>query len=229
MIELIAAAAFLLATHYGISSTELRPWLVARIGERAYLGVYSVIAFGAIGWVISAFVRAPYIELWPTGAWSAGVALLVMPFALLLAVSGVSTPNPTAVGAPPETLEQVKAVRGILRVTRHPLMWGIALWALVHLVANGDLASFVMFGVLAALALVGTLMIDRKYAARRGAEWQRFVGASSNLPLAAIVQGRQSLMLAEIGWARVAVALLLYAVLLALHPWLFGVSPFAAM
>ncbi len=229
MIELIVAAAFLLATHYGISSTELRPWLVARIGEQAYLGLYSLIAFGAIGWVISAFVRAPYIELWPTSAWSAGVALLVMPFALLLAVSGVSTPNPTAVGAPPETLEQAQAVRGILRVTRHPLMWGIALWALAHVVANGDFASFVMFGVFAALALVGTLMLDRKYAARRGAEWQRFADASSNLPLEAIVQERQSLVFAEIGWVRVAVALLLYVVLLALHPWLFGLSPFSAM
>jgi uncharacterized membrane protein len=96
-------------------------------------------------------------------------------------------------------------------------------------IAKGDLASLVMFGVFAALALVGTLMIDRKYAARRGAEWQRFVGASSNLPLAAIVEGRQSLAFAEIGWARLVVALLLYVVLLALHPWLFGVSPFAAM
>ena len=139
---------------------------------------------------------------WPSGAWSALVALLVMPFALLLAVSGVSTPNPTAVGVPPETLEQADTVRGILRITRHPLMWGIALWALAHVVANGDLASFVMFGGFAALALVGTLMLDRKYAARRGAEWQRFADASSNLPLEAIVQGRQSLVFAEIGWAR---------------------------
>jgi len=81
----------------------------------------------------------------------------------------------------------------------------------------------------AALALLGTLLIDRKFALRRGAQWRRFVAVTSNLPFAAILTGRQRLAVAEIGWRRVAVALLLYVVLLALHPWLFGLSPFGAI
>ena len=71
-------------------------------------------------------------------------------------------------------------------------------------------------------------MIDRKLAARRGADWQRFADASSNLPFAAILAGRQRLVLAEIGWWRIALALVIYVALLAAHPWLFGASPLGA-
>jgi uncharacterized membrane protein len=227
MTELILAAAFLLGTHYGISSTPLRAWLVARIGERAYLALYSLIALGAIVWVIAAYARAPYVELWPTPGWLAWVPLIVMPFALVLAVSGLSTLNPTAVGAP-DTLDQPEPVRGIFRVTRHPFMWSIALWAAAHIVANRDLAGLVMFATFGALALLGTLLIDRKFAARRGADWERFAAATSNLPFAAILAGRQRLVLAEIGWWRIALALVVYVALLAVHPWLFGASPLGA-
>jgi uncharacterized membrane protein len=227
MTELIAAAAFLLATHYGISSTPLRAWLVARLGERAYLGLYSLIALGAIVWLIGAYARAPYAPLWPTPGWLAWVPLIVLPFALVLAVSGLSTLNPTAVGAP-DTLGRAEPVRGIFRVTRHPFMWSVGLWAGAHIIANGDLAGLVLFATFGTLALLGTWLIDRKFALRRGADWQRFAAATSNLPFAAVLAGRQRLVLAEIGWWRIALALVVYVALLAAHPWLFGASPIGA-
>jgi uncharacterized membrane protein len=143
-------------------------------------------------------------------------------------VGGLSTPNPTAVGAP-DLLSRTESVRGIFRTTRHPFMWGVALWAAAHIAANGDLASVLLFASLAALALLGTLLIDRKYAARRGADWERFAAATSNLPFAAIASGRQRFVFGEIGWWRVALALAVYALLLALHPWLFGGAPLAAL
>jgi uncharacterized membrane protein len=108
-------------------------------------------------------------------------------------------------------------------------MWGVALWALAHIVPNGDAAAVVLFGTLAVLALLGTLLIDHKLRARRGAQWQRFAALTSNLPFAAILAGRQHLVLAEIGWRRIGIALALYVALLALHPWLFGLSPFGAI
>jgi uncharacterized membrane protein len=228
VIELLAAAVFLLASHFGISSTPLRAWLIGRIGERPYLMLYSFVAFGALVWLILAWQRAPYLELWPMTAWSAWVPLLVVPLALVLIVCGVSTGNPTAIGSP-DTLDRPEPARGILRVTRHPFMWGVGLWALAHMAPNGTLADVVLFGALAALALVGTRLIDHKFALRRGAQWQHLAAVSSNLPFAAIVSGRQRLVLAEIGWARVGVALALYLGLLAVHPWLFGVSPFGAL
>jgi uncharacterized membrane protein len=228
MTQLIAAALFLLVSHFGISSTPIRPWLVARLGERPYLALYSLIALGAIAWVIWAYHEAPYIELWPVTAGTAAVPLVVLPFAFVLAVAGLSTPNPTAVGAPAETLGG-NAVRGIFRVTRHPFQWSVVLWAAAHLIANGDLAGVILFGAFGLLAGIGTVLIDRKYARSRSADWQAFAAASSNLPFAAIAAGRQSFVFAEIGWWRVGLGLALYLVLLAVHPWLFGAAPFEAL
>ena len=228
MSELVAEALVMLASHFGISSTPLRETLVARLGERVYLVLYSLIAFAAIAWLISAWARAPYVELWAPAAWLAWVPLLLMPPALVLLVGGLTTPNPTAVGAP-DLLGRSDPVRGVFRITRHPFMWGVGLWAGSHLIANGDLASLVLFGSLGALALLGTLLIDRKYAARHGADWQRFAAATSNLALAAILSGRQRLVFAEIGWWRVLVALVVFAILLAVHPWLFGGAPLAGL
>jgi uncharacterized membrane protein len=143
-------------------------------------------------------------------------------------VGGITTTNPTAVGAP-DVLSQSEPVRGVCRITRHPIMWGVGLWAGSHLVANGDLASLVLFASLGALALIGTLLIDRKHAARRGADWQRFAAATSNLPLGAVVSSRQRFVFAEIGWWRVGLALVVFALLLAVHPWLLGGAPLAGL
>jgi uncharacterized membrane protein len=228
MIQLLLAAAFLIASHYGISSTPLRRWLVDRLGERAYLALYSVIALVAIVWLSIAYARAPDVELWPFAPWMALVPLLLMPVALIFLGAGVSTPNPTAVGAP-DMLDPEDAARGILRITRHPVMWAIALFAFSHMVANGDLASLIFFGTFAALALIGTLLLDRKYAARLGPDWQRFAAVTSNVPFGAIAAGRQRIVFEEIGWLRIGAAFALYIALLLLHPWLFGVSPMGAV
>jgi uncharacterized membrane protein len=228
MIQLLLAAAFLIASHYGISSTPLRGSLVDRLGERSYLAVYSAIALVAIVWLSIAYAGAPHVGLWPFAAWMALVPLLLMPVALIFLVGGVSTPNPTAVGAP-DRLDPEDSARGILRITRHPVMWAIALFALTHMLANGDLASLIFFGSVAALALIGTLLLDRKYAARRGADWRGFAEVTSNVPFGAIAADRQRIVFEEIGWLRIGAAFALYIALLVLHPWLFGVPPMGAV
>jgi uncharacterized membrane protein len=114
---------------------------------------------------------------------------------------------------------------GVIRITRHPFMWGIALWALLHLAANGDVASVLFFGSLAALALVGTFLIDARRTRENAPGWGVFLQATSNLPFVAILERRQKLVAGEIGLWRVALALAAYVVLFWLHPWLFGVSP----
>lgn len=222
--SLIAAAAFLLVTHFGISSTPLRVLVIGRIGERAYLGLYSVVAALAFWWLGSAYADAPTTPLWPAAAWQAWVPLLTLPVALLLLVAGLSTPNPTAVGQTAR-LEQPGAVRGILRVTRNPFLWGVGLWALAHMVPNGDSAALLLFGTLAVLALGGAVLIDAKLARRLGPLWTPYAGETSNVPFAAILAGRQRLVWREIGWGRLGAALVLYAGLLHAHKAVFGVSP----
>lgn len=224
MASLVAAGLFLLVTHFGISSTPLRAALVERVGEKPYLGLYSLITALAFWWLGSAYTGAPTTMLWAPASWQAWVPLLVVPVALLLLVAGFSTPNPTAVGQTGR-LEQPDAVRGILRVTRNPFLWGVGLWALAHLVPNGDTAALVLFGTLAVLSLLGSVLIDAKLARRLGPVWDRYAAETSNVPFAAILSGRQRFVWREIGWVRLAVALVLYAALLHAHKWVFGVSP----
>jgi uncharacterized membrane protein len=222
MLALALAALFLLASHFGLSAAPVRDWLVARLGANLFTAVYTLVAAGAFVWLAAAYARAPEVGLWPPGAWSAWLAVLVMPLAVLLLVGGLSTPNPTVV-ASEAALRAAEPTQGVLRITRHPVMWAFGLWGLLHLLASGDLAGLILFGSIAFLALYGTRRIDAKYAARRPELWRRFVRATSNLPFAAILAGRQSLVWEEIGWWRLALALALYGFLLAGHPWLAGV------
>jgi uncharacterized membrane protein len=218
----LASAAFLL-THF-VPSTPLRGALVRALGERAYLGMYTVLAFATIGAMVWAFRKAPYVPLWAGDEFRAW-ALLLMPVALVLLVCGVTARNPTAVGQE-GALRSTNDPAGILRVTRHPVMWAIGLWALLHLAARGDAASGVFFGTFALLAFAGTVLIDARKRRTLGVEWTRFADVTSNVPFAAIVRGRNRLRIGEIGAWRIGLGLVLFVALLLAHPWLFGVRPY---
>lgn len=218
----LATAVFLVA-HF-IASTPLRGTLVESFGESVYLGTYSALSFLTLGWMVWAFVRAPVEPLWQVPGlklWP----LWVMPFSLILVASGLMTRNPTLVKQE-ALLRGEDAARGIVRVTRHPLMWGIALWAAVHMIARGDAASLIFFGGFLLLALVGTALMDARKADTLGEDWRRFAQATSNVPFWAIIEGRNQFRFAEIGWLRIGVGLALYLVLLALHPFIFGATPY---
>ena len=135
------------------------------------------------------------------------------------------TLNPTAVRQE-RSLKSFGDPRGILRITRHPLMWGIALWAFVHLIARGDTASVIFFGSLLLLAVSGTILIDARKNRTLGADWERFASVTSNLPFAAILQGRNQFRFDEIGWKKVSIGLVAYLVLLLVHPTIFGARPY---
>ena len=222
---LLAALVFLLG-HMGISSTPLRPLLQRLLGARVYQGLYSVGAAAATWWLVSTYLAAPKEVLWQAGPALRGLAALLMPLALLGVVAGVSSPSPTSAGQALRPGEAEPA-RGLLRVTRHPLMWAIALWAVTHMLANGDAASQVFFGAFAVLALGGAALQERRKAVEQAAEWPRFVAVTSFVPFAALLAGRNRFVWREVGWVRLGVALAVYAVLMAGgHLWLFGVRPY---
>jgi uncharacterized membrane protein len=223
MTRLLVAAALFLATHY-VSSTPLRARLIRGLGTNGYLLLYSAIAFVTLAAMVWAYYRAPYIGLWHAPLLR-HVPLIVMPAAFILMACGLLTPNPTMVGAD-RLLHSAEPARGILRVTRHPLMWGIALWGAAHLLARGDVAALVFFGSFTVLAMSGTALIDRRKRAASGELWQRYARVTSNIPFAAIAAGRNRFSAREIGWSRPAAGLALYAVGLWLHPILFGARPY---
>lgn len=226
MLQLVLAAAFFCGIHFFISGTHLRDALIARFGERIFRAGFSLLSLIGLGWLIRAYGQAPYIETWGQLAWFKPVAVLLMLPAFFLVVAGITTPNPTVVGGE-SALNQAEPVQGILRVTRHPFLWGLSLWAFVHLIANGDAAALVLFGSLLLLTLLGTRSIDAKRRRNCGESWERFAAATSNLPFAAIWEGRNSWKpaLAETGWWRPVLALAIYLAMMHFHSKLFGVSP----
>ncbi|WP_395019524.1 NnrU family protein [Dongia sp.] len=222
MLNLTLAAIAFVAAHFLISSTGLRPRLVVRLGERGYAGLFSAQALALIGWMAMAFRAAPRDQvLWMLPG-VVHLTLTLMPVILLLAIGGIAAPNPSAVMmAAPDRAWQPK---GILTVTRHPVMWAFGLWALLHILANGDLAGLIFFGAFAVLALAGTLAIDAKKRRSWAPEsWQAFSASTSNLPFLAIAQKRTRFDWRGIGWKTLAIAAALYlAIVFWLHPRIIG-------
>lgn len=218
MTTLLAATAVFLLTHF-VTSTPLRPVLVKAMGEWPYRGLYSLVAFAALAWMITAYNAAPRELLWP-GLRYAPVA--VMPFVFVLLACGYWR-NPTMVGAD-KLLKSDDPARGMIRITRHPLMWAILLWAGAHILARGDLKSLVFFGGFLLLAGFGTLAMDARK--QSNPDWARFAAVTSNIPFVAIAQGRNRIVWREIGWLRPAIGLALFTAFFAGHAWLFGARPY---
>ena len=220
MTQLVLATAAFLVTHF-VASTPLRPALVRALGEWPYRGLYSLLAFATLGWMIWAYGATPREPLW------AGLRHLpsaVMPFAFILLACGLWR-NPTAVGAE-KLLRSDAPARGMIRVTRHPVMWAIMLWSGAHLLARGDLKSAIFFGGFFALAALGTLLIDARKGKAAGEDWKRFAAVTSNIPFVAIAQGRSRIVWREIGWIAPLAGLAMFLVVFFLHPFLFGARPY---
>jgi uncharacterized membrane protein len=223
MVRLLLASIVFLGLHTGLSAPTVRPRLVAALGENRFRALYALGAAVALAAMVWGLLHAPAVAMWEPVAGMRWIPILLMPLACVLLVAGVSQPNPTAVngrfadpGADPAP--------GALKITRHPVMWAIGLWALGHFAANGTTRALVFFGGLGSLALFGTLRIDAKRAARDPAGFARLAAATSNAPFAAILAGRQSIgaALAGIGAARLAGAALLYAAFWFVHVAVFG-------
>ncbi|MGH8668153.1 MAG: NnrU family protein [Burkholderiales bacterium] len=211
MTSLLLATAAFLAAHF-MSSTPLRPKLVGAIGEWPYRGAYSLVAFATLVWMILAYAAAPREA--PLWAPLRLLPVVVMPFAFVLIACGYWR-NPTMVGAD-KLLKSDDPARGMIRITRHPIMWGVMLWAAAHILARGDARSMVFFGGFVVLAAMGTLLIDSRK--RSNPDWPRFAAVTSHIPFVAVVQGRNRIVWREIGWLRPLAGLALYFGVLAIHP-----------
>ena len=163
--EFIIALAAFLAAH--ALPLRLKAPLVARLGRRGFALGYSLLSLGLLYWLIVAAGRAPWVPLWPQAVWMRWLVNLAMPVAILLALTG--------------------GMAG--------LMAAFALWAGAHLLANGDLAHVLFFGLMLGYAGLGLML-----GLRRG-------------------------LVLRLGWTRLLAAPLIWAALFHLHPLVIGVSP----
>jgi uncharacterized membrane protein len=110
--------------------------------------VFSIVSLAAIVSLVLAYKDAPYLAIWGVPEWCKPIAITLMLPAFLLAGFGLTTPNPTSVG---QENQAASAPEGIVRVTRHPFLVGIGLWAVVHLIAAPGLPRLSSKGALAGL------------------------------------------------------------------------------
>ena len=220
----MAWAEFLLATlvffvsHSIPNRPPLKPWLVARIGIAGFSALYSFLSLIILGWLIAAASRAPFIELWPWAPWQSYVTLVLMLLTCLLLAMSVARPNPFSFGGVAN--DEFDPTRpGLIRWTRHPLLAVLALWAIAHLLPNGDLAHALVFGSFAAFALFGCRLVDRRKRLEMGDDWQRLLTQVQSCSLVPRPLNDSVLIL------RLALGIGLFLGLIWLHPLMLGVSP----
>jgi uncharacterized membrane protein len=223
VLSLLLAAVFFVGLHLGVAGTTIRDRPIAALGQNGYRAAFSIASIIGIVWLVMAYIRAPYLATWGPLLWWKPFAIILMLPAALLVVIGLTTPNPTSLA---QEGRLAQPPQGIVRVTRHPFLTGVGLWAIVHLIGNGDLASLVFFAVWAVVAFAGTVSIDAKRRRLLGAAWEPFAAQTSIVPFAAIAAGRNRFSAGEVGAWRWGVAVVVYALMLGGHAPVIGVSPF---
>jgi uncharacterized membrane protein len=187
---MVAAVAFV-GSHF-LLSHPLRKRSVRALGEIGFLGVYSVVAFVTLGWLIVAYRKAPpTAPLWPVGdmLWALASAVMLIASILLMGslIRNPALPNGGRPGSLPET------ARGVYAVTRHPMMWAFALWGLCHIAVFPVERNIIVAVAMLVLALVGAALQDRKKERLQPALWPAWESKTSFLPFAAIISGRARL------------------------------------
>ena len=175
----------------GIHSVHLvaptgRASMHATLGERPYKSLYSVVSLVGFGLIIWGFSRASEQSaiLYSPPEWTVPAAAVLMVPALILVLASVVPPG------------------RIKHAVMHPLLYGTILWAVAHLIVNGDAAGVVLFGAFLVWAVIDLLAQPRIAGSAAGL-------AATRSDLIAVVGG-----------------LVLYgAFVWKLHFWLFGVAP----
>jgi len=180
----------------GLHSTRIvaeggRAKAIRQLGEGPWKGVYSLLSLIGLVLIIWGFAQARWTadRLWSPPVWTRHTTILLMLISLILIGAYIFKKSHIAVAA------------------HHPMVWGVAIWAAGHLLANGSTADLLLFGaflVWAVADLVSSYGRDRRNAVvYPAASWGATAGA--------IVAG-------FVLWA---------ALVGGLHFWLFGVSPLA--
>jgi uncharacterized membrane protein len=223
--EMIAAFGAFFASHIAPARPPMRVWLRGALGAAGYLVLYSAFSLAMLGWLIVAAARAPYIELWGFAPWQLWVPNIAMPLVCVLAALGAGAVNPFSfAGRAPERFDPAKP--GIAGLTRYPVLWAVTLWAIAHIVPNGNLAHVLLFGAFAAFGVIGMRMFERRKKRVWGEDvWTARAVNTSLVPFAAIIAGRARLWPVLCQPVRIAAGLAAWFVLLGAHPHLFGVSP----
>ncbi len=190
LVVMILGLVVFIGTHVVTTQREMRAGLIGRLGEGTYKIAYSVASIVGVVLIAYGFARyraAGWIDVWSPPAWTRHVAVLLVWPAIICVVAAYSP--------------------GRIKTTlKHPMLVGIKLWALAHLISNGDLGSIILFG-----ALLGWAVFDRISLKRR---------TDPGAPPIAVGGPRQDVIAVVVG------TLIYVALGLLFHPYVIGVPAF---
>lgn len=204
-----------------LSALPVRQRLIAALGEKPFLGLYSLIAFATFIPLVSV-----YLDHRHAGGllWNLAVFPGVRHLAMLLAVAGIAMvaaavlqPSPALVG-----MKGAPVTRGLIRITRHPLFMGITLWAFSHLLLNGYATDVLFFGGLLFFSLIGARHQDERKRVTDRERLGPFFADTSFWPFGAILAGRNRVVWRELPWLALAIGAAAAVGIYALHPWMLA-------
>jgi uncharacterized membrane protein len=210
-------------SHLLLSGSALRPRLVGRLGLQPFLGLYSLVAlatFAALAWVFATHKHAGPL-LWtmlgpPALVRPLNYVLMCVAFALLICSVLPGSGAPSAMQASGHA-----QARGLIRITRHPMLASFALFGIAHLLVNGHLGDVLFFGGFPLFAWAGAAHQDgRKVHEVPG--YDELLRTTSFVPFAAILAGRQRFVARELPWAGLAAGVVVAIVLRQYHGQIFG-------
>ena len=120
-----------------------RERLVAGLGQNGYRAVFSIASIATLALLIWGYAQAPFVEVWSPPIWTRHLAALFMAVALIVLMAAFF---------PGRIKEKLK----------HPMLVAIKIWAAAHLLANGDLASILLFGGFLAYAVVDRILVKKR-------------------------------------------------------------------
>jgi uncharacterized membrane protein len=189
---MILGLAVFLGGHGFVTLRPQRAAVIARVGEWPYMALFALVALlgiGLIGYGFAHYRATGWIDVWSPPRWTRHVAdVLVWP-AVICIIAAYSPGH-------------------IKRVLKHPMLVGVKLWALAHLIANGDLGSIILFGSFLAWAVLDRIAL--KY---------RSDPATPPMPVGGF---RNDFIAVVVG------TLLYFALGLWFHPWVIGVPVFGS-
>jgi uncharacterized membrane protein len=219
-------AILFIGTHLVISSTAVRPRLIAAVGEQPYRGIYSLVSFATLIPLIIVFARHKhsgellfYARADTPVRWLAWIMMLL---ALIFLVSGLVTPSPAGMVLP---AGGVQPPHGLLKVSRHPAFVSFALFGFAHMLMNGWVGDLIFFATFPALGIIGGMHQDSRKLRDLGEPYRNFMSQTSFFPGAAIISGKQKWTAADTPWAGILAGALLTIIIVIVHPWLFGGQP----
>jgi len=181
IVWLVISMGAFVGTHF-LLAHQLRAGLVKRFGASGFQVIYSLVAFATFGWAVTVFGRIePAPMLWDGQALIPWVLATVLTYGVVTLFLSSVIGNPALPGAKVSGLSTVIPT-GVFRVTRHPMMFSFALWAVTHIIIAPSPRSVILSSGIILLALLGSHFQDAKKRALLGQDWRMWMKRTSFWP-----------------------------------------------